>query len=281
MNLLDIVQRTPVPSPWREGDNIPWHDPGFSARMLDEHLSQEHDHASRRTPAIDAHVAWIHAAVLGERPSRVLDLGCGPGLYANRLAARGHACTGIDYSPASVDYARSTAAAAGLACTYHLADLRAADYGQGYDFAMLLYGELNVFSPRHIATILDKLHTALRPGGQLLLEPHTFAALAQETTREAAWFSASGGLFSPTPHLCLTENYWDPAGQTQTRRYYVIDSATAAVTFHAQTLQAYHEDQYRDLLARHGFAEICLLPGLAPDRLPPTAGFCAILATRT
>jgi SAM-dependent methyltransferase len=280
MNLLNIVRRTPVPPPWSEGDNIPWHDAEFSARMLAEHLSQEHDLASRRLPTIDAHVTWIHDALLGGQTARLLDLGCGPGLYANRLAQLGHTCTGIDYSPASIDYARATAAAAGLACTYHLADLRAADYGQGYDLAMLLYGELNVFSPTHIAKILDKTHAALRPGGRLLLEPHTFAALALTAASETGWFSSPGGLFSPAPHLCLTENHWDPAGETQTRRYYVIDAATAALTFYAQSLQAYHEAGYCSLLARRGFVDVRVLPGLAPDRLPPADGFCAIVATR-
>jgi len=32
------------------------------------------------------------------RGPEVLDLGCGPGLYASRLARLGHECTGIDYT---------------------------------------------------------------------------------------------------------------------------------------------------------------------------------------
>jgi hypothetical protein len=38
--ILDIVNRTPEPAPWSEGDNIPWDDPALSERMLAEHLSQ-------------------------------------------------------------------------------------------------------------------------------------------------------------------------------------------------------------------------------------------------
>ena len=51
--ILDIVGRTPKPAPWSEGDNIPWDDPEFSERMLAEHLSQEHDLASRKSQTID------------------------------------------------------------------------------------------------------------------------------------------------------------------------------------------------------------------------------------
>ena len=77
MELLDLVHRTAAPAPWSEGDNIPWNDPAFSQRMLQEHLSQAHDAASRRTEKIEKHVAWIHHTLLAGRPARILDLGRG------------------------------------------------------------------------------------------------------------------------------------------------------------------------------------------------------------
>ena len=101
MKLIDIINRSPTPQPWDEGENIPWNDPEFSQRMLAEHLTQEHDAASRKFAKIDRHVQWIHKNVLGGKPARILDLGCGPGLYALRLARLGHQHTGIDFSPAS------------------------------------------------------------------------------------------------------------------------------------------------------------------------------------
>jgi hypothetical protein len=38
MDLSNLIERTPVPVPWAEGEKIPWHEPGFSQRMLREHL---------------------------------------------------------------------------------------------------------------------------------------------------------------------------------------------------------------------------------------------------
>ena len=130
MTLLDLVHRTQDPKPWAEGEKIPWDDPQFSARMLNEHLSQTHDAASRRADIIDQQVAWIHHHILGDNPARILDLGCGPGLYASRLAERGHRCVGIDFSPASIDYAKRQTT--GDNPTYMQADIRHADYGDGY-----------------------------------------------------------------------------------------------------------------------------------------------------
>ncbi len=280
MRLLDIIQRESRPRPWAEGDNIPWHDPAFSARMLAEHLSQEHDHASRRAATIDRHVDWIHNTILAGRPSRILDLGCGPGLYSHRLAALGHTCTGIDYSPASIAHAQQQADAGNLSCTFHLEDIRRAAFGAGYDLAMLIFGELNVFHPEDARLLLHKCHAALNTGGRLLLEPHTLPAIEQQGRQAATWFTSPSGLFSPAPHLVLTDHTWDAETQTATTRHYVLDAASDTATRYAQTMQGYSEDQYRHLLADCGFQSIVFYPGLAPDA-PVDPALCAILATKT
>ena len=107
--------------------------------MLREHLSQEHDAASRRFAEIDRHVAWIHQSVLARQPTRVLDLGCGPGLYTSRLARLGHTCTGIDFAPASTAYATEEARTGRLPCWYIQGDIRTVDCGTGYGIVMLTF----------------------------------------------------------------------------------------------------------------------------------------------
>ena len=280
MNLLDIVQRDVPPAPWSEGEKIPWHEPNFSRRMLAEHLSQAHDAASRRAERIDAHVRWVHHELLAERPTRILDLGCGPGLYSSRLARLGHECVGIDFGPASIAYAADRAAEEGLACTYHLEDLRRADFSTGFGLAMQIYGELNVFRPQEAATILRKAHNALDPGGTLLLEPHRFDAVEQMGRAGPKWHAAESGLFADRPHLCLEESAWDAATCTATTRYVVVDAATAGVTRHAATTQAYTDGEYRALLAERGFEEVRFLPSLTGSEEGAHPGLFAIVARK-
>lgn len=254
--LLDIIQRTSPPQPWAEGEKIPWDDPAFSARMLKEHLSQAHDAASRRLDIIDRHVQWIHNHLLHSAPSRILDLGCGPGLYSSRLAARGHSVTGIDFSPASIDHARQQAAAHHLNCDYTQADIRQADYGSGCDLVMLIFGEFNVFRPEDARSILRKAHAALRPGGMLLLEPHLYDFVREIGQQPAAWYSSASGLFSDQPHLVLNECFWDADHHVTTERYFIIDGASGAVTRHASSMQAYTDAGYDALLMECGFSTI-------------------------
>ena len=261
-----IVNRTQHATTWQR---IPWDDPDVSRRMLKEHLTQAHDAASRRTTIIDQQVAWIHEHVLRSRAWRILDLGCGPGLYTSRLAACGHTCVGIDFSPASIEYARQH----NSTVTYVQADVRNADFGTDFDFAMMIFGEINTFTSEDTQHIIDKAFAALKPNGTLLLEPHTYVAVERIGHTAPTWFSLHEGLFSPLPHLWLQESFFHEG--CATNRHYIIDAATGHTTEYASMLRAYTDDEYRHLLRQ--FASVTFYPTLAN---PADDMLCAIVARK-
>ena len=83
--------------------------------MLREHLDESHGAASRQAAERAAQLDWLWAQLRLTPGSRVLDLTCGPGLYAVPLAERGCRVTGVDFGPASIAYARQLAAERGVA----------------------------------------------------------------------------------------------------------------------------------------------------------------------
>lgn len=275
LTLNDIVNRTP-PAPWADGAKIPWNEPGFSARMLSEHLSQAHDAASRRLTIIDQHVDWIHAALLAGQTARVLDLGCGPGLYATRLARLGHTVQGIDFSPASIDYARAQAADESLACDFTLGDLRTADFGGGHDLAMFIFGEANVFTRDELVGLLRKMRAALKPDGRLLLEVSTEAGVRALGAQPQRWWSTERGLFGEQPHIGLFEAAWSESQKAAAERWFIIDTQTGAIARFGSTTQAYSDQVYRALLADCGFSQIEILPRFGAAE--PHDGFQVVTA---
>jgi SAM-dependent methyltransferase len=280
MDLMDIVNRTAIPAPWAEGDKIPWNEAGFSARMLGEHLSQDHDAASRRYAIIDKQVEWIFHTLLNDHSARVLDLGCGPGLYTSRLAHCGCSCSGIDFSPASIAYAIEQARREKLDCNYSEGDLRNIDFGTGFDLVLFIFGELNVFRPQEARLILKKARAALESGGLLVLEPHTFEAVKELGLAPVSWYSAKKGLFSEMPHFCLQENFWDESSCTATSRYYIVEASSAVVTRYAATAQAYTPKQYQDLLEEIGFKDIQFHPSMEGRERAETRALMAISARK-
>ncbi|WP_218139175.1 class I SAM-dependent methyltransferase [Propionibacterium cyclohexanicum] len=82
--------------------------------MLIQHLDPIAPLASRAHGFIDQSAEWLIGALALHPGSRVLDLGCGPGLYAHRLARHGIQVLGIDVSQRSLDHARHIATREGL-----------------------------------------------------------------------------------------------------------------------------------------------------------------------
>jgi SAM-dependent methyltransferase len=262
MRVLDIIHRKIPAKPWAEGEKIPWDEPGFSERMLKEHLTQEHNMASRRMDIIDRHSAWIHREILSEKKSRILDLVCGPGLYTERFTRLGHSCAGLDFSPASIQYAKFRAEEQGLDISYWLEDVRSADYGTGFNLVTFIFGEFNVFRPSETADMLKKTWLSLEPGGSILIEAHTFELVKQVGQAGPSWQSFTTGLFSDRPHLMLEENFWDEHTSAATTRYFIIDAESGDTDRFASTMQAYTDDEYERLLSAAGFSAITNYPSL-------------------
>ncbi|BCG61136.1 class I SAM-dependent methyltransferase [Paenibacillus sp. URB8-2] len=87
-----------------------WTDDYISRQLLATHLDPMSDAASRRPEVIDATVHWIvNYLCRQDHAKEILDLGCGPGLYAQRLAKLGYSVTDIDFSKLSIEYAKQQA----------------------------------------------------------------------------------------------------------------------------------------------------------------------------
>jgi SAM-dependent methyltransferase len=261
-HLLQIITRTPIPEPWEEAEKIPWDDPEFSRRMLREHLNQKHDRASRKFETITQHVSWIDQEILRGKPSQILDLGCGPGLYIQRLARLGHRCSGIDFSPASVAYAQKMLLESNVAGTVFLADIRQADFAKDFNLVMFIFGELNAFTRHDASLILRKSWTALVKGGTLLLEVSSFNSIRNIGQQPPTWFSQEQGLFSDSAYICLMENFWNEDHAIAIERFFVIDATSGSVTRMTSSLKAYQDAEYLNLLREVGFTDVIIYPNL-------------------
>jgi cyclopropane fatty-acyl-phospholipid synthase-like methyltransferase len=217
--------------------------------MLENHLSQEHDWASRKLAVIEQQVEWIARQL--PTSASILDLGCGPGFYMRLLAERGFCCTGVDFSPASIAFARQQAQASGLSIEYFQQDVRDYEPGKQFDFIMMTFGELNVFSAAEARALVNRCAQWLVAGGKLLIEVHTFAEVKRQGMAEPGWQRCPQGLFLDVPHLLLTEHVWDPVAQISSTLFMAIEENGNVTRFGSQ-MTAWQDDAYVDLLRTEG-----------------------------
>jgi SAM-dependent methyltransferase len=249
----------PAPSPfapdsefWRLQEKPPafapgephfWTDPHIARQMLAAHLNPNHDAASRRPETIERSVAWMVKAINLQSGQRVLDLGCGPGLYAIRLASLGVQVSGVDFSPVSIAYAIQAAQQAGLEIDYRCQDYLTLEDDSRYEAALLIYGDFCPLSPEQRARLMGNVRRALKPGGRFVLDVST-PGLRSHYGLKNGWYMADAGFWKPGPHLVLEQGYdydedlfldqyivIEPGGKTSVYRNWFQD-------FTAETIRA-------------------------------------------
>lgn len=150
--------------------------------MLEFHLDPSTELASRRPEDIDRFVRWMESH-LGLAGKDVCDLGCGPGLYTERMAMHGAFVTGIDLSARSLEHARHVAAARKLPIVYAQANYLTDALPEQQDVVTLIYGDYCVLSPAQRRALLDRIKAMLKPGGKFVFDVYSrpqFGQLSEE-----------------------------------------------------------------------------------------------------
>jgi SAM-dependent methyltransferase len=105
-----------------------------------------------------------------ERGLAVLDLACGHGRIANRLAERGAYVTGLDATPRFLELAREDAAARGVEVDYVEGDMRAPPWEGRFDRALSWFTSFGYFDDEGNRAVLAAVFRTLKPGGRFLID---------------------------------------------------------------------------------------------------------------
>ncbi len=277
--LKDLAQKPP---PYEPGEPLFWDDPHISAEMLKAHLDPKTDAASRKPATIGRTCDWL-IEHFGLKPGdRVLDLGCGPGLYTIQLAKRGLKVTGIDYSKRSIDYARRAAADEGLDIEYLYQDYLTKDYLPGgtserFDLVIMVYCDFAVLSDEKQGILLGRVARALKPGGKFVFDVFTPEYPTYKET--SSWsLSPKGGFWSAEPYLSLYRKFHYPEIDTWLDQYAII-LEDLSVKVYRNWDRVFTPESIRDALGAHGFRVDEVWGDLAGLEYSPEATTLGVVAS--
>ena len=222
MNLGFIQEK---PTLFAQSQDSIWLDEHLSVQMLAAHLSQETDGASRKESFIEASVQWLVEVAALPASARVLDLGCGPGLYAEKFAKRNVQVVGIDFSAKSIDYARKQTEKKQTGIIYYCQDYLQAEFGTlDYNLILLAYCDLGVFSPENRQKVLTKCFQALTPGGKLIFDVFT-PVKYRDFTPDQRWQMEENNFWSSERCLHLQKTATYPMSKTYLAQHYLVGAS--------------------------------------------------------
>ncbi len=205
MNIQKIIASTRQPKLYEEGNAKMWTDNHISQQLLQVHLNEELDLASRKMSTIKTTIDWILQQVDG-KPLNILDLGCGPGLYAEKLAQKGHKVTGVDFSKSSIEFAKVKAKEKGLNIRYVNSDYLTLNLEENFDLVLQIYTDFGVLLPNERTQLLQKVSKFLKPGGIFIFDVLKDKELAHKISPKN-WEVSDKGFWKDCPYVALSNSF--------------------------------------------------------------------------
>lgn len=198
-----------------------WDDEHISKGMLEAHLNPNWEAATRKHEFLDRSVNWISTIAPPSQYRSLLDLGCGPGLYAERFHSAGYSVTGVDFSKRSIAYAKEQTVLNKSNIEYLYLNYLTIDYVERFDVITLIYCDYPALSSTDRHVLLGKVYRALRPHGKFILD--VFTPLMRKAESRSWQLYENGGFLSEKPYICLESVYqYDDEDRTELRQSIVL-----------------------------------------------------------
>lgn len=251
MEFDKIHQYIKKPRLFEKSTSSLWDDEHISKGMLAAHLNPDIDAASRKHEFIDRSAAWIYNYFGLKKGARVLDLGCGPGLYTERLAKLGLNLTGIDFSQRSIEYAKTQALKKNLAIDYIYRNYLDMDFHHVFDIVIMIYCDFGVLSYSERDLILEKVYRSLKVGGRFVFDVST-PNLFNRVTEKKSWSFSQSGYWRPYPYISLAAVFIYAEHNVLLTQYTVIDKKENMEVYRIWDC-AYSKETITEVLLEKGF----------------------------
>lgn len=242
--------------------DILWTQPHLAGQMLRTHLDQETPLASRPLAAVDRVVSWLDER-FRLKGKAVCDLGCGPGLYAERYARCGAVVCGLDFSATSIEYARQSASRSKIAVNYRVADYITDPLPRNQDLITLIYCDLCPLSPAQRRLLLGKVRTSLRRDGTFVFDVASISAFEDKVESTAFGHNYMDGFWSAEDYFAFRNVYRYEEESVSLDHFVVIEEESVWDVYN--WMQYYTPESIEAELNANGFELIDVVNGFGVD----------------
>lgn len=273
---LEKINTPPKPFEFYTAEDL-WTDEYTSQQMLSFHLNAEIDVSSRNAAFIESSVEWIVSYFKIGSASKIIDFGCGPGLYTTRLAGKHANVTGIDFSKRSIEYARKTAAEEGLNIEYINQNYLEFEPDTHFDLIFMIFCDFCALSPDQRKKMLEKFYTILAPGGSILLDVYSLPAYEEREETAIYETNLMHSFWSPNKYYGFLNTFKFEHEKVVLDQYTIIEPDRKRTVYN--WLQYFSPDSLENEFKECGFSIHDFYANVAGEPFDPENQDFAVVAT--
>lgn len=274
--LFELIKNKP--ELYKQSKNI-WVDSHLSKGMLEAHLDTEFEGATRRLKFVEESIKWITSIASCESHHRLLDLGCGPGIYCERFRKQGYEVVGLDISKRSIDYATDSAIKQNLNIRYIQGDYTNYKFDERVDLVTMIYCDFGVLAPDTRVNLLKKVHHALDEGGVFIFDVFTKEQYTSKPEFKK-WSFNESGFWCKEEHLLLHAFYRYEEENTFLNEYIIVQEGDKNIESYMVWEHVFTEEEIRNDLLKAGFSSCIFYNNLCGESYTGKGNTMAIVARK-
>ena len=274
---LKKINSPPAPFECYTADDL-WTNEHTSKQMLKYHLHETIDAASRNRIFIENSVEWIVSHFNVHKNTKIIDFGCGPGLYTNKLAEHNAIVTGIDFSQNSLNYAKQTAAEKDLNVNYIFSNYLNFETENRYDLITMIMCDFCAISPEQRKILLSKFSSLLKPNGSVLLDAYTLNSFNNKSESASYELNQLNGFWSKENYYCFINTFKYENEKVTLDKYTIFEESQKRVVYN--WLQYYSIDSLKNEFKENGLKIEKIYSDVAGKAFAPEALEIAVVAKK-
>ena len=274
---LENINTRPEPFEFYTASEL-WTDAHTSKQMLSFHLNEKIDVSSRNAAFIDRSVNWIASHFNVGKGTKIADFGCGPGLYATRLAKKLAYVTGIDFSKRSIDYARRVASREKLSVHYVVQNYLEYETNECFDLILMIMCDFCALSLTQRQKMLSIFQNHLKPGGSVLLDVYSLKAFEQRQETSLYETNLLDGFWSPDKYYGFLNTFKYDKEKVVLDKYTIIEADRTRTVYN--WLQYFSLEELEREFAEQGFSIKERYADVAGSQYDSKAAEFAVIAQR-
>lgn len=274
---LESINSRPKPFEFYTADEL-WTDSYTSKKMLEYHLNESLDLASRNLAFIKRSGNWIVNHFGIDKNTKVADFGCGPGLYTTRFAEEKADVTGIDFSENSIQYAKETAHKKGVKVNYFRQNYLEFDTEERFDLITMIFCDLCALSPVQRKTLLGKFYKFLKPGGAVLLDVHSLNSFNNKEEIVSYERNQLDNFWSPDDYYGFLNTFKYEEEKVTLDKYTIVEEDRTRVIYN--WLQYFDQDSLKKEFGAVGFEVDDFYSDVAGTPFAPDSDDFAVVARK-
>ena len=248
---LQGINSRPAPFQFYTADEL-WTTEHTSKQMLEYHLNGDIDFSSKNSGFIEDAIEWMTSHFNINEKTTIADFGCGPGLYTTKLAEKGAAVTGIDFSERSLQYAKQIAEKKKLDINYIQANYLDFGTDQKFDLITIIMCDFCALSPHQRNILLKKFNAMLKPHGSILFDVFSFNGFEQREESASYELNQLNSFWSAEDYYCFVNIFKYDTEKVILDKYSIIEKSQTRTVYN--WLQYFSKGSLRKELENAGLS---------------------------